>query len=182
MSAAERVPAGVPAGGQFAVHDRDDAAIALAGAPNLEDLIVQLRGGTRGRWDPSHEAFVVDPVELGLAYREVPGEYRPDIESEINSWRGHDMSTLVVEEIPIDQLFISQDGLRADALAWYLEQDDPEVFFDDQKSWYGAGGPLVASVGEHYVVLDGCHRFARAKLRGETTFPCRVLAPRTSRS
>ena len=54
-----------------------------------------------------------------------------------------------------------------------------EDTFDDEISFYGADGPLgVEREDGTIAMLDGNHRFAAAKLRGQETFLMQIIRRR----
>jgi len=77
--------------------------------------------------------------------------------------------------VPLSSVQASLQGvLRRDVLEYYLT--NPNGMFDDGPPSWGADGPLAIKLSDGRVVLvDGNHRWAAAKLRGDESFKLQVL-------
>lgn len=129
-----------------------------------------------GEWDEEEQIHVIDVDRIGLE-AVTPGEHAY-ITAQVQQWLDGKRDLEAPAPVPIDAVTGSVQGvLRRDALQWYLDTvREHEDTFDDEVSFYGADGPLgVEREDGTIAILDGNHRFAAAKLRGEKTFTMQVL-------
>lgn len=166
MTAVSREPAGIPAGGQFATHDRAEPTAELEAASRTEQVLTLLRSGTVGTYDAMHDTVLLHPRELNLPV----APYGTLVDQISESVATIDLWNLPVEDVLTAQLRIADDPLRVDALDWYIDTAGDDEHFDDQASFHGAQGPLAAKVGDEYWLIDGNHRAARAIITGAPTF------------
>ena len=130
---------------------------------------------TWGVWDD--EGFwAIDVEEVGL--RQLTPSEQAGITQRVTAWFDGDRALEDPSPVPIAQIQSTvQPILRRDALLWYTETlREHEDTFDDELSFYGADGPLGVELEDGTVaIVDGNHRFAAAKLRGDETFTMQVL-------
>lgn len=93
-----------------------------------------------------------------------------------HSWRTEEVTTVQVADLR----WCNQPWVRLDALAHYLGSRGHQPFDDDP--WYGTEHPLVLALDEGLVVLDGVHRSAAARIRGQREMTASLVRPRRARS
>lgn len=66
--------------------------------------------------------------------------------------------------VPIEKIIYSTqfEGIRLDAVAWYLK--NTKLF--DPEGWFGNDVPVLVRHGMHYIACDGNHRIIADLLKG----------------
>ncbi|WP_159600866.1 hypothetical protein [Agromyces humi] len=159
-------------GGRIALNTASDITITV---PSPADLVAQAVD-QHGWWDGDWETYLI-PIEAFGVKGGGPSE-QADATYLLELKDAGMIGFPEPENMPIDRIDGTvQSELRADALAWYVNHDKwDQTTWDDEVSFYGAAGPLAIETRDgRVVILDGCHRYVAAKLRGDRTLRLQVL-------
>lgn len=129
-----------------------------------------------GVWDEDYEATLIPIDTIGITGGDINDQFTATELLELFDKGAIRFSE--PEDVPIASIDRALQGeLREDVLRWYLEEHRADAdTFDDEISFYGADGPSgIITRDGHRVILDGCHRYATARLRGDTTFRMQFL-------
>lgn len=126
-----------------------------------------------GCWDEDQGFHLIETSELNLPMASVDDEWESNIL--LREWWSGDLELGAPEDLPTSRVDASIQGvLRRDVLDFYLT--NPEGTFDSAPSSYGAAGPLAVELQHGRIVLvDGNHRWAKARITNQETFRVQVL-------
>lgn len=153
--------------GRFGVQDNSAPEALLRVAPNVSGW---------GEWDDSEGQHLIDVGRVGLT--SIASPEQGAVYEATSRWLFGDQEFGPPTMVQVSSVVSTmQPHLRRDALQRYLDKDrEHEDTFDDELSLYGADGPLgVRNSDGTVTIIDGNHRFAAAKLRGDETFMIQLI-------
>lgn len=155
--------------GQFRAKENAVPATGLESPAEIPDM------DGLGEWSNEHQTHLISSEELGIPSGGLDAQLRATVL--LDKWKKGEIALGPQELYPLSGIHgVVQGEFRADALRWYFEQRAADDTFDDEVSFYGADGPLAIEMDDGRVlILDGCHRFAGAKLRGDASMMLQVL-------
>lgn len=126
-----------------------------------------------GRWDEDEGLHLIRTSELNLPMASADDDSESNVL--LSEWWSGLLKLGAPEDIPTSRIDASIQGiLRRDVIEFYLAE--PDGPFDETPSSYGAAGPLAVQLADGRIVLvDGNHRWAKARLCNEKTFRVQVL-------
>lgn len=126
-----------------------------------------------GEWDDFAELHMIATTELDLPVATAQDD--SEANAVLKLWLTGRTKLPEAILVPLSSVGASIQGvLRLDVLEYYLT--NPNGIFDDGASSWGADGPLAVKLSDgRVVVVDGNHRWAAAKLRGDESFKLQVL-------
>lgn len=126
-----------------------------------------------GSWDEDQGLHLIRTSEFNLPMASVDDDSESNVL--LREWRSGVLELGEPEEIPTSRIDASIQGvLRRDVIDFYLAE--PDGTFDAAPSSYGAEGPLAVQLCDGRIVLvDGNHRWAKARIFNEKTFRVQVL-------
>ncbi len=124
-------------------------------------------------WDADEGLHLISTSEFGLPQASVFDDQ--EASSLISEWARGRVALDAPGEVPLTLIDASIQGVvRRDVLQFYLEVADRT--FDEEPSSWGAQGPLAVELRDGRTVLvDGNHRWAAARIRGEESFRAQIL-------
>jgi hypothetical protein len=131
----------------------------------------ELRG--MGWWDKDDDVHYIATHELSLPQATTKDDTQANLI--LRDWFKGPLILAAPAPVALTDIDASIQGiLRRDVLEFYLTHDGET--FDELPSSYGAHGPLAVELaGGRTLLVDGNHRWAAARLRGEETFVAQVL-------
>lgn len=126
-----------------------------------------------GYWDEDAKLHLIATSELGLPQATVVDD--SEAMELIRRWYEGELTLANPVAVPLAAIDASLQGvIRRDVLGFYLA--NVERTYDPTPSSWGAEGPLAVTVRPGRTVLvDGTHRWAAARLRGDSSFSAQIL-------
>jgi hypothetical protein len=136
-----------------------------------EQLLSKLRG--LGEWDEDSELHIILTSELSLPQASLSDD--TEATCLLRDWVKGRLSLEAPNMVALNSIDASIQGiLRRDVLEFYLTHTNKT--FDESPSSWGALGPLAVELnGGRVVLVDGNHRWATARIRGDDSFKAQVL-------